>query len=157
MEEVKEPAIETESASPEEAGACAPEEVPAEVPPVSAAEEAPEVAPVDYAVMAEEDLKEIRRLDPAYAALTHLGELPHAMRFAQLRDLGLTVEEALAASNPRFGRFDGREHLRPPTGRALTSAQEGMPGFRELEEARALFGDLDDRQIAALYRRVRGN
>ena len=120
------------------------------------AEETPPDVP-DYATQAAEDLKEIRRLDPAYAALTHLGELPHARRFAQLRDLGLSVKEALAASNPRLGRSDGREHLRPPMGRALHTAREGGPGMREMEEARTLFSDLDDRQIAALYRRVRGN
>jgi hypothetical protein len=114
---------------------------------------ATEVTPVDYARQAAEDLAEIKRLDPAYAPAAHLAELPFAKRFAQLRDLGLSVAEALAAARPRFARTDGRAHLTPLAPRGV-----GTPGGtldrERMKEARMLFGDLSDAEINALYRRV---
>lgn len=136
------------------------EEAPApDAPVVTAdAESAPteppaEEAPVDYAKMAEEDLAEIKRLDPAYAPAAHLGELPFAARFAELRDLGLSVKEALAAAAPRFPRTDGRAHLRAVAPRGGKAAPEGLAPS-ELKNARALFYGLSDSEINALYRRV---
>lgn len=55
-------------------------------------------APVDYAALAARDLGEIKRLAPALAGLSHLAELPNALRYAALRDAGLSVEEALHAA-----------------------------------------------------------
>ena len=109
--------------------------------------------PVDYARRASEDLAEIKRLDPAYAPASHLAELPFALRFAQLRDLGLSVAEALAAARPRFDRTDGRAHLTPLAPRGAR-APEGNLDRERMKEARMLFGDLSDAEINALYRRV---
>ena len=112
-----------------------------------------EEASVDYARVAAEDLAEIKRLDPAYAPAAHLSELPFAKRFAQLRDLGLSVAEALAAARPRFERTDGRAHLTPVAPRGAR-APEGTLDRERMKEARMLFGDLSDAEINALYRRV---
>lgn len=108
---------------------------------------------VDYERLAAEDLAEIKRLDPAYAPASHLGELPFARRFAELRDLGLSVKEALAASAPRFDRYDDRAHLRAVTPRG-TRAPEGTLDRDRMKEAKLLFSGLSESEINALYRRV---
>ena len=108
---------------------------------------------VDYEKLAAEDLAEIKRLDPSYAPAAHLGELPFARRFAELRDLGLSVKEALAAASPRFERGDGRNHLRAVAPRGARAA-EGMLDRDSMKEAKLLFGNLSENEINALYRRV---
>lgn len=108
---------------------------------------------VDYEQLAAEDLAEIKRLDPSFAPASHLGELPFARRFAELRDLGLTVKEALAAAAPRFARQDGRTHLRAVAPRGARSP-EGVLDRDGMKEAKLLFGNLSESEINALYRRV---
>ena len=126
-----------------------PEEAVPEAPPADSDSE-PEV---DYARMAEEDLAEIKRLDPSYAPAAHLGELPFARRFAELRDLGLSVKEALAAASPRFQSYDGRAHLRAVAPRGAR-APEGVLDRDRMKEAKLLFSGLSEGEINALYRRV---
>lgn len=116
-------------------------------------EVSPSEEEIDYEHLAAEDLAEIKRLDPAYAPASHLGELPFARRFAELRDLGLSVKEALAASAPRFDRYDGRAHLRAVTPRG-TRAPEGTLDRDRMREAKLLFSGLSESEINALYRRV---
>ena len=116
-------------------------------------EEPKEEPPIDYARMAAEDLAEIKRLDPSYAPASHLGELPFAQRFAELRDMGLSVREALAAAAPRFDRTDGRSHLRAVAPRGGKAAPEGLAAS-DMKAARSLFYGLSDSEINALYRRV---
>ena len=124
--------------SPEEEEATAPQE---------------EEAPVDYEQMAAEDLAEIKRLDPSFAPAAHLGEPPFARRFAELRDLGLSVKEALAAAAPRFEKQDGKTHLRAIAPRG-TRAPEGMLDRDGMKAAKLLFGNLSEREINSLYKRV---
>ncbi len=116
--------------------------------------EAPvEEEPVDYEQLAAEDLAEIKRLDPSYAPASHLGELPFARRFAELRDLGLSVKEALAAAAPRFERQDGKTHLRAVAPRGAR-IPEGTLDRDRMKEAKQLFAGLSEQEINALYRRV---
>lgn len=112
-------------------------------------------APVDYAALAAGDLSEIKRLAPALAGLSHLAELPNALRYAALRDAGLSVEEALHAAchaylAPRAA--DNRAHLRSavPIGAAGTPSRMTAA---EMREARELFGDLTEGEIERLYAR----
>lgn len=112
-------------------------------------------APVDYAALAARDLGEIKRLAPALAGLSHLAELPNALRYAALRDAGLSVEEALHAAchaylAPRAA--DNRAHLRSavPIGAAGTPSRMTAA---EMREARELFGDLTEGEIERLYAR----
>ena len=107
----------------------------------------------DYAALAASDLAEIKRLDAAYAPATPLSELPFARRFAELRDLGLSVAEALAAASPRFDVDDGRAHLRAMAPRG-TSRGEDTLSRTQMKEAKLLFNGLSEREINALYRRV---
>jgi hypothetical protein len=108
----------------------------------------------DYARLAEEDLAEIKRLDPTYLALSHLSQLPFARRFAALRDMGLSVREALAASNPRFPKENGKAHLLPSASKGASSPLGTLSG-EEMRHAKALFSDLTDAEIQKLYRRVK--
>lgn len=143
-------AVDNEEATPQK------EETPIEEAALPAAPKEPE-APAeerDYARQAEEDLEEIKRLDPAYRSLSHLSQLPSARRFAALRDLGLSVAEALAASNPRFPRENGKAHLRPSMDRGAASPRGALSG-EEMRRAKELFSDLSDGEIQRLYRRVK--
>lgn len=110
---------------------------------------------VDYAALAARDLGEIKRLAPVLAGLSHLAELPNALRYAALRDAGLSVEEALHAAchaylAPRAA--DNRAHLRSavPIGAAGTPSRMTAA---EMREARELFGDLTEGEIERLYAR----
>jgi hypothetical protein len=98
-------------------------------------------------------IAEIKRLDPSYAPAVHLGDLPFAHRFAELRDLGLSVAEALAAAAPRFDRYDGRRHLRAVAPRGTKSPDGGLDRDR-MKEAKMLFSGMSEAEINALYRRV---
>lgn len=112
-------------------------------------------APVDYAALAARDLGEIKRLAPALAGLSHLAELPNALRYAALRDAGLSVEEALHAACHAYlapRAVDNRAHLRSavPIGAAGTPSRMTAA---EMREARELFGDLTEGEIERLYAR----
>lgn len=121
----------------------------------TAAEENAAAAPTDYAALAAEDLREIKRMAPSLAGLTHLAELPNALRYAALRDAGLSVEEALYAACHAFvtpRAADNRAHLRSavPIGAAGTPSRMTAA---EMREARELFGDLTEGEIERLYAR----
>ena len=113
----------------------------------------PAAAEIDYGAMAAADLAEIKRLDPTFAPAAHLCELPFAARFAALRDLGLSVAEALSAVTPRFSPHDNRSHLRSAFPGGAREA-EGLLSREELKEAKSLFSDLSEKELHALYRRV---
>ena len=107
----------------------------------------------DYAAMAAEDLLEVRRLCPDFRELESLAELPLASRFGELRELGLSVSEALGALGLSGDRHDTRSHLRASVPKRLGDAGARMMPS-ELEGARRLFPKLSEREITRLYRRV---
>ena len=137
------------------------EEIPTEETP--AAEETPgdggEFPTPDYQRMAEEDLAALRAAVPELAGLSSLAELSDVSRYGALREAGLSPVEAYCAMHAKRllqGRTgDNRAHLAPSMGRT-TSAVGAHLSARELDEARALFPSLSDREIEGLYRRVRG-
>ena len=106
----------------------------------------------DYEALAASDLAEVKRLAPVLGALSHLGEMPDAARFGELRELGLSVSEALGALG-HLGRSENRAHLRSSVPRRVGSDAPRM-SYGELEEARRLFPEMNEREIARLYRRV---
>ena len=114
-----------------------------------------------YRRQAEEDLLELRRIDPDAANYRHLGEMPGALRFAELRGLGLSVEEAYYAVRGALGAKPsldrgGRAHLHASVPGRAASGGVGMT-VGEIENARRLFPGLPDREIASLWRRVNEN
>ena len=120
---------------------------------------APDPAPDEsFRRQAEEDLARLRLVDPETAAYRHLGEMPGAIRFAELREMGLSVEEAYYAvrgANSEKPSPDrgGRAHLHASVPGRAASGGVGMT-VGEIEAARRLFPGLPDREIASLYRRV---
>ena len=107
----------------------------------------------DYERMAEEDLLAVRRICPRFGGIESLSELPSASRFGELRELGLSVSEALGALGLSGAEHDGRAHLRASVPRRLGDAGTRMTPS-ELESAKRLFPRLSEREIARLYRRV---
>lgn len=121
----------------------------------TASEDADGDGVTDYAALAAEDLRRIKCMAPSLAGLTHLAELPNALRYAALRDAGLSVEEALYAACHAFvtpQAADNRAHLRSavPIGAAGTPSRMTAA---EMREARELFGDLTEGEIERLYAR----
>ena len=115
-----------------------------------------EFPPLDYEKMAEEDLKTLKAKFPPCRQMTHIGELQNPLRYAALRDLGLSPEEAYLATNyPRLAAFtkDNRGHLSSAVPKG--AAGDGMSAA-DLSMARDLFGDLSDSELVSLYRRATG-
>ena len=119
----------------------------------------PDPAPDEsFRRQAEEDLARLRLVDPETAAYRHLGEMPGAIRFAELREMGLSVEEAYyavrgAKSEKPSPDRGGRAHLQASVPGRAAAGGVGMT-VGEIEAARRLFPGLPDREIASLYRRV---
>lgn len=107
----------------------------------------------EYGRRAEEDARELRAMFPELSALSGIIALPDPIRFAELRDLGLSAREAyLATSGGR--RQDNRAHLHS----AYPSPAHTPAGMSddELRRARELFSDLSDTEIRKLYKRISG-
>ena len=107
-----------------------------------------------YEEMARKDLAAIVALRPEYAVCRHLSELPFAERFAQLRDLGLSCEEALAAADRTSHARGNKNHLHSVLPR--TGGERISPSARrDLAAAREIFGDrISEKELADLYRRA---
>lgn len=116
----------------------------------------------DYESLAKEDLNEIKRLFPNLSELSDIRELDNLSRFGELRDSGLSVKEAFMATNynrllaslaEKAARSDGKSHLRSavPTVSAPPAASMNA---EELRSAREIFGNLTDKEIENLYKRV---
>lgn len=109
--------------------------------------------PKDYSLVIEEDLRALKRDFPELASITDITELDNPMRYAALRDLGLTAREAYLATSDRRTARDNRAHLSPAAPRRAGVPTGGMTRS-ELERARELFSGMNDAEIQALYRRV---
>ncbi len=108
---------------------------------------------VDYEALMRRDLATLKATFPELAGLNDIADMRGALRYAALRDLGLTAEEAyMAASAPRVRR-DNRAHLSTPVTKGASTAMVGMSAS-ELHTARELFGGMTDADIYSLYKRV---
>lgn len=118
------------------------------------AEEAEEVAEesVDYEALIESDLNTLRAEFPELGDIKQITDLNNPLRYAALRDLGLTPEEAYLATAKRRSQ-DTRAHLRSAHGRNA-STPLGMMSQHELSVARELFPDISDADIQRLYKKV---
>ena len=107
----------------------------------------------DYARMVEEDLSALRAAFPELSTLTDISELKNPVRFGALRELGLSAEEAYLATGGRRRTPDNRAHLKSSVPRGAGGGTGTIPRS-ELEMARAIFGDMSDREIQNLYNKV---
>ena len=112
----------------------------------------PEEAYTDYSEIANCDLEELKREFRELSSLTDITELKNPLRYAALRDLGLTPAEAYLATNKR-DREDNRSHLTSRVPRRAASESRFMTDG-ELRLCRELFEDLSDSEIRKLYKKV---
>lgn len=109
----------------------------------------------DYSLVVEDDLESLRSQFPELEGINDILELKNPLRYAALRDLGLTPAEAYLATEGRSAQRDNRAHLKTSVPKSAANAAHEIPK-RELEMARELFSDLSDREIHKLYRKVKG-
>ena len=108
----------------------------------------------DYESIIKEDIEFLRSAFPELSALSDITELDNPLRYAALRDLGLSAEEAYLATQRRK-RADTRAHLFGAVPKAASSPT-GTMSQRDLEGAREIFSGLSDSEIQRLYRKVSG-
>lgn len=107
---------------------------------------------VDYAQLAKEDLIALKSEFSELESLRDISELNNPLRYAALRDLGLTPSEAYLATAKRAPKRDNRSHL-SAIGTASYSPQSSM-NDAEMAAARELFSDISDAEIRKLYKKV---
>lgn len=108
----------------------------------------------DYEKMAAEDLAFLQSRFPLCRSMTHISQMQNPLRYAELRDLGLSPEEAYIATNyPRLlaREKDNRSHLHSAVPKGARG--ESMSADA-LAQARELFGNLSDSELLSLYRRA---
>ncbi len=114
----------------------------------------PSMTDEDYQKLEREDLEALKAQFPALSGLSSLCFLSDPVRYAELRDLGLSPAEAyLATGGALRKRSDNRAHLQsavPRRGAVVTSALSS----EQMAEARRLFSDLSDAQIHRLFKKV---
>ena len=152
-EATTEPALAAEAAEAESYDADS--AVAADTPAEDAAEEdSAEEDAVDYAALAAEDLADLKAQFPALKSLPSLAALSDPVRYAELREMGLSPKEAyLAIGGTARRKSDNRAHLLSAVPRASALAN-GLPSNAEMAEARRLFSNLSDAQIHRLYKKV---
>ena len=106
-----------------------------------------------YRALIESDLNELRRLFPEARGINDITELENPLRYARLRDLGLSCQEAYLATSPKRRRVDTRAHLSSVVSH-MASAPNGRMSRAELERARELFDGMSDSEIQNLYKKV---
>ena len=107
---------------------------------------------VDVASEVDSDVEELKSLFPELAELDSITKL-NPTRYAALRDMGLSVSEAYLATTPRETRQDNRAHLTSSVPRGAKSPGSPMTK-QQLNQARAIFGDMSDGEIYNLYKKV---
>lgn len=141
-----------ESASPSLEGEAETKGVSEPIPEYDVSEESDTQADVDYQSLISADLEELKRDFPALKDITDILELDNPLRYAELRDLGLSAREAYLATRKNFRR-DNRAHLFGAAPRGAASPS-GTLSEKELVSARELFSDMSDKDIQKLYRKV---
>ena len=112
-----------------------------------------EDAAPDYERIVESDLNSLSEAFPELSEIRSISELSDPLRYAALRDLGLTPKEAYLATGGRKKRADNRAHLSSSVPRGA-EIPRGAMSEKELNMARDIFSDMSDREIRRLYRRV---
>lgn len=106
-----------------------------------------------YRALIESDLEELRLAFPETRNITDITELENPLRYARLRDLGLSAKEAYLATSPKRHRIDTRAHLTSAVSR-IASSPKGALTKRELDSVRDLFAGMSDSEIQNLYKKV---
>ena len=115
-------------------------------------EKTDEDAAKDYAAIVKADIEELSAEFSELKDLRDITELENPLRYAALRDLGLSAAEAYLATTKNRKKADNRSHLLGMP--MISSSSTGSMPDRELEAAREIFTDISDAQIRKLYKRV---
>ena len=107
----------------------------------------------DIDVEIDMDIEELRSTFPELSELGSITELKNPTRYAALRDMGLSVSEAYLVTTPRETRPDNRSHLTSSVPRGAKSP-DGPMTKQQLNQARAIFGNMSDSEIYNLYKKV---
>lgn len=99
------------------------------------------------------DLEELKREFSELSGAESITELKNPVRYAALRELGLSAKEAYLATTPRPATPDTKSHLRSSVPSSVKSPYGAMTR-REMRQARDLFGDMNDAEIQTLYQKV---
>ena len=108
----------------------------------------------DYAEIEKADLFQLKSEFPELAAVKRIIDLSNPIRYAQLRDLGLSAKEAYLASSGTLRRASGKEHLKGSVVPKGAGVKDGSMSLSELKCARELFGSLSDDELQRLYAKV---
>lgn len=108
---------------------------------------------IDYEELMEEDLRELKAEFSELEMTASITQLSNPLRYAALRDLGLSPREAYLATQERRKPQDNRAHLSGAVARRAAMPHSAMSP-REMRQARELFSDMTDAEITALYQRV---
>ena len=106
---------------------------------------------IDYGEIIIRDVMALRAEFPELRSLSDVCELENPLRYAALRDLGLSPAEAYLATSRRYKR-DNRSHLHSTRTASYTS--QGSMTEAEMAAAREIFGDISDSEIRKLYKKV---
>ena len=113
-----------------------------------------------------EDLAEIHAAYPETRNLDSVTKFTNFREFGKFRDLGLSPKQAYIASHPdavmasvatstkRQSLNETKNHLKPAVSKSSKDRSLTLTR-REMAEYRELFPDLNDREIAALYRQAK--
>ncbi len=107
----------------------------------------------DFAEIERRDLSELKTLFPNLKDKTSILELDNPLRYAALRDLGLSPKEAYLATSEPVRKYDNRSHLISSVPKSA-AAPSDLLSRGELEAARELFSGLSDRELQRLYKKV---
>lgn len=109
-------------------------------------------AEVNYAEIIKADTDSLKAIFPELRGIKDVSELDNPLRYAALRDLGLTPEEAYLATRKRTRGIDNRSHLYPSP--SVSAHDTGAIPEADMRAARELFSDISDSEIRRLYKKV---
>ena len=109
-------------------------------------------ASVDYAELVREDVRALKSEFSELSGLSDITELENPLRYAALRDLGLSPAEAYLATARKQRARDNRSHLYGAP--IINSRRSGVIPESEMAAAREIFGGVPDSEIRRLYKKV---
>lgn len=112
------------------------------------------------------DMNELHSLFPETKSITKFEDLPNVKRYAELRDVGLTVKEAYSAANPEARREAVAASVKQQTINASKShLKSNVPvaskdntvkiSRAEMDMLRETFPNMSDKEIIALYKKTK--
>ncbi len=107
----------------------------------------------DYETVMRQDIEELHSIFPHLQDKKSVLDLDNPLRYAALRDLGLSPKEAYLATSNINTTYDNRSHITSSAPKGASPSSELLTAT-ELESARMIFSDLSDREIQKLYKKV---